>query len=189
MEEWAQQQGIDLSGYRHHAIITPLGQRQFMGSGTGSCQWTGQAVIGPFSGTYGAGGYSYVWINGEYWRSPQGWFHEIGHNYFLGHAAVPQVSPTPRRVCQRRQGWRWGAEPCTACAPTRDPRTQATPYSDFSCAMGFCCKPRCMNPPHNWQLGWGNEVDPNRDPIAAGETRMYILPAQNLGPRHVVSKA
>jgi hypothetical protein len=79
-------------------------------------------------------------------------------------------------------------------------------YGDFSCAMGFCCTLRCMNPPHNWVLGWGDEINaggynawvpddpltsaptPSDGSLQPGETRFFMIPAQITSPQHLVSR-
>lgn len=32
------------------------------------------------------GVFSYAWVSGDHWDRPQGWLHELGHNYYLHHA-------------------------------------------------------------------------------------------------------
>eukprot|EP00798_Chlamydomonas_sp_ICE-L_P015559 gene15559-21653_t len=101
IEEWAAKQDpiIDLSSYKHRVIVTPKGQHKFMTGTANSCQWTGMGIVGPVNTngihnggvddrSYPAGKFSYAWINGDFWQYQQGWFHEIGHNYNLGHAGT-----------------------------------------------------------------------------------------------------
>lgn len=64
-------------------------------------------------------------------------------------------------------------------------------YADYSSAMGYCCINRCMNPPQNWQMGWGDLVAGSpgggvRWSLAAGETVTLALLRQDLGRAHVV---
>ncbi|GFR48548.1 hypothetical protein Agub_g10447 [Astrephomene gubernaculifera] len=130
-EDWADQNGIDISAYRHRVVVTSANKREWMVNGDVDCSWTGLGSIGPVDNSshnldrtvesppYWPGVYSYAWLSGDHWANPQAWLHELGHNYYLRHAATSE--------CE---------------------------YCDDTCAMGFCCTSRCFNAPHMWQVGW-----------------------------------
>eukprot|EP00798_Chlamydomonas_sp_ICE-L_P009632 gene9632-7546_t len=82
-----------LSPYKHRIIHHAQGA----GVTSLSCwdpavrmDWHG--IVGPVNGrapnphVYLPGVFSYAWVSGDQWDALQGWFHEIGHNYNLGHA-------------------------------------------------------------------------------------------------------
>ena len=77
------------------------GDISFLAPGTTKCAFAGMGILGPVgvvgqSGTvpnlvqYVPGVYSFAWLAGANYNFPHAWFHEIGHNYFLGHADTPQ---------------------------------------------------------------------------------------------------
>ncbi|EFJ51201.1 hypothetical protein VOLCADRAFT_88037 [Volvox carteri f. nagariensis] len=71
-------------------------------------------------------GSALVWWNGDYATDLELLLHEIGHNYGMAHANVPG-----------------GCELRDQC--------------DHTCTMGAVGGQaiRCLNAPHNWQVGWG----------------------------------
>ncbi|KAG2493860.1 hypothetical protein HYH03_008076 [Edaphochlamys debaryana] len=52
---------------------------------------------------------------------------------------------------------------------------------DWSSAMGMCCRTRCFNGPHSWQLGWAKPLREggvlSAHSLPAGEVRRVTLPA------------
>ena len=95
LEDWADEQGHDLSRYRHHVALLPSRLTSFLSPAV-ECGFTGIGVIGPAvatsSGYHDPAAYSFVWVSGDYWTNPQAWFHELGHNYYLRHSNLPTVS-------------------------------------------------------------------------------------------------
>jgi len=50
-------------------------------------------------------------------------------------------------------------------------------YKDLSGAMGYCCRLRCYNTPHAYQLGWAGPLGTlYKDNLPAGTWRKYTLP-------------
>lgn len=95
LEDWADEQGHDLSRYRHHVALLPSRLTSFLSPAV-ECGFTGIGVIGPAvatsSGYHDPEAYSFAWVSGDYWTNPQAWFHELGHNYYLRHSNLPTVS-------------------------------------------------------------------------------------------------
>lgn len=73
------------------------------------------------------------------------------------------------------------------CMPMHDHAAHAGGvYADYSSAMGYCCATRCMNPPNNWQLGWGDLVAGSGGGLEPGVPRTLVLPLQGTAAAHVV---
>ena len=104
LQAWTASKGIDVSGYTHRIALLPKNQKAFM-SPASDCGFTGIGVVGPVvsAPSYGPGVYSFAWISGDYWNSPQGWLHEIGHNYFLRHSDLPPSGTNP--VSSQSANW------------------------------------------------------------------------------------
>ncbi|KAG2450776.1 hypothetical protein HYH02_004613 [Chlamydomonas schloesseri] len=97
VEEWAYGNDIDISRYRHRVVITSPRKADWMTAGDPDCLWSGMGVLGPAynaageqntdaTAVYSEGVFSYAWVSGDHWNRPQGWLHELGHNYYLHHA-------------------------------------------------------------------------------------------------------
>ncbi|KAG2494377.1 hypothetical protein HYH03_007434 [Edaphochlamys debaryana] len=69
--------GVDLSRFRHRIMILPQGV---------NCGWSGMAYVGPYSGDYLTGGYSWTHIHPYYATHLFVQAHELGHNLYMGHA-------------------------------------------------------------------------------------------------------
>ncbi|KXZ48389.1 hypothetical protein GPECTOR_28g796 [Gonium pectorale] len=57
------------------------------------------------------------------------------------------------------------------------------PDCDWSCTMGLCCRTRCFNGPHSWQLGWAAPAPGavlSAASLAPGAVRRLALPAARL---------
>eukprot|EP00798_Chlamydomonas_sp_ICE-L_P027134 gene27134-2363_t len=158
MDAAAEEQGFDLSLYRHRVVVLPAGLASWAGS---KCRWAGLGTVGPAAikndGSYD---YGYVWINGDNAASIQAYFHEIGHNLYLGHAG------------------KYNSESCTTC--------------DWSCAMGMCCRVRCFNSVHNWNLGWASPTQGHvieKSNISPGNTLSFSIPSQSTQERNMLVTA
>ena len=73
----------------------------------------------------------------------------------------------------------WGAiEEC--CASPLTGVLPPLPLPLPAVQQGACCKTRCFNTPHNWQLGWSTPVARiNATTQTPGTWQQYVLPAQN----------
>eukprot|EP00798_Chlamydomonas_sp_ICE-L_P008461 gene8461-4904_t len=72
-EAYAVEKGIDLSLYSRRILVMPQMPK---------CQWAGLASVG-------CGRFCYTFIQGNYARSLETFFHELGHNLGLQHSATP----------------------------------------------------------------------------------------------------
>lgn len=78
--------------------------------------------------------------------------HELAHNLKLQHASDQLTVSNPKTYCS---------------------------YCDDSCSLGYCCKPRCYNAPHNWQLGWATPVlNLNSYNLGPGAWRTVVVPQE-----------
>ncbi|KAG2437883.1 hypothetical protein HXX76_005500 [Chlamydomonas incerta] len=168
--------GVDLSRYTHRLIVLPPNMREWAGP---NCSWTGLATLGPVPAAAVAAA-----INGG-----------AGGARSAGDAPPPaqpsQQPPAPPQAADVGVGYAWvsgsyarsllsylhelghnlwlghaGVGSCDDC--------------DWSCAMGMCCRTRCFNGPHAWQLGWS--VPPPSHVLSAatlppGVRRLLTLPA------------
>lgn len=127
---------IKHKAFVHHILVYPKGLSSWARStDDAGCSWAGKSVIGMAQGTW-----SYIWISGDFWRQQQLYYHEMGHNWDLGHSGSYQPTPPPS----------FDASAVTLSS------AKWTDHGDWSDAMGYCCSKRCYNAPHNWQMGWSN---------------------------------
>lgn len=129
----------NLLNLQHAIYIVPYGP---------PCNWAGLGMVG-----CGTRRPCRVWINGQFAMVSDTYFHELGHNMGLNHAA--SIKPLYK-----------GAD---------------LSYSDFSCGMGYCCSRRCYNAPHSEQLGWMSEgivIDRGTFPIGTNNT-YYLKDARS----------
>ncbi|GIL96148.1 hypothetical protein Vretimale_2030 [Volvox reticuliferus] len=129
LDAWAAENyQVKSADYHHRVIVLPVG---FSSASRGCGGFSGLSCPGIWSQAktvVNGWGSSLIWWSGHnvVSRKLEILFHEIGHNYGLAHASIPG-----------------------GC----DLRDQC----DHTCTMGATAGQgiRCLNAPHNWQIGWG----------------------------------
>ncbi|GLI65340.1 hypothetical protein VaNZ11_008889, partial [Volvox africanus] len=125
----AANQGINTRDFNHKVLILP---QNATAAHLKDCPpFAGLSSIGWWDRTgspvnpYGSG---VIWLPLESFYHLEFWLHEAGHNLFMAHANIKE-----------------------GCDP------QYAGQCDWTCTMGAQGGQgiRCLNAPHNWQLGWG----------------------------------
>ncbi|GLI66238.1 hypothetical protein VaNZ11_009980, partial [Volvox africanus] len=130
LDAWAATIGVDAAEYHQRILILP---REFTTRIPGCNGFSGLATSGRWQYWSRTGanswGTSLIWLTGENLGWLEVWFHEIGHTYGMAHASIP--------------GGCGIGDQC-----------------DHTCPMGATGGQgiRCLNAPHNWQVGWGGPI-------------------------------
>lgn len=162
-------QSIDHMAYVHHVLVYPNNLNSWAtspGDPVG-CSWAGKSVVGMAKGTW-----SYIWISGDFWQQQQLYFHEMGHNWNLGHAGAFQPTPPPSfdatQISLSNAQW--------------------IDHGDWSDAMGYCCSKRCFNAPHNWQMGWSlAALTLDSSSLLFGQSQILSLTSQALATHSFIA--
>ncbi|GIM04124.1 hypothetical protein Vretimale_8739 [Volvox reticuliferus] len=155
LDAYAKKQGIgETTKYHHKVMLLPPG----MDSITNCGGWAGTSTAGWFERStdpkVNKYGTGRIWMKPENFYRLEFWMHEAGHNMMMAHAATPQ-----------------------ACA--------FLDQCDWTCLMGAVGGQniRCLNAPHNWQLGWGRPFQRLNDgDLGYGKHVTVQIPAQMSTP-------
>ncbi|GIL55704.1 hypothetical protein Vafri_11231 [Volvox africanus] len=160
LDEYAKKQGIgEITKYHHKVMLLPPGIDAITNCGG----WAGTSSIGWFERTTDSKVNQYgngrIWLKAEHFNRLEFWMHEAGHNMMMAHAATPQ--------------------PCIFLD-----------QCDWTCLMGAVGGQgiRCLNAPHNWQLGWGRPFRRlNDNDLGYGKYITVKIPAQMSTPNSSVA--